>query len=172
MGAVSQPGGVYAGPPRRGHATGAGFMQEGAQLGHLWMEGHFEVGDPLTLPAARATVRSRRPGLPRGDSAHACGILGRGTVRGSRSEDFGPKMISAKDFWGKAFTPKAFHPKAQVAQRTWGPRNAPRLLPRRGCIQPAVTPRRCKPLRGTSLGCSRSPGCAARPWALRWNASA
>jgi predicted ATPase len=23
------------------------FMDEGAQLGHLWMEGHFEVGDPL-----------------------------------------------------------------------------------------------------------------------------
>jgi predicted ATPase len=24
------------------------FMSEGALLGHLWMEGHFEVGDPLT----------------------------------------------------------------------------------------------------------------------------
>jgi len=24
------------------------FMAEGASLGHLWMEGHFEVGDPLT----------------------------------------------------------------------------------------------------------------------------
>jgi len=24
------------------------FMSHGAQLGHLWMEGHFEVGDPLT----------------------------------------------------------------------------------------------------------------------------
>jgi predicted ATPase len=24
------------------------FMESGAQLGHLWMEGHFEVGDPLT----------------------------------------------------------------------------------------------------------------------------
>jgi predicted ATPase len=24
------------------------FMQHGAKLGHLWMEGHFEVGDPLT----------------------------------------------------------------------------------------------------------------------------
>lgn len=23
------------------------FMEEGAQLGHLWIEGHFEVGDPL-----------------------------------------------------------------------------------------------------------------------------
>ncbi|MGH9894209.1 MAG: AAA family ATPase, partial [bacterium] len=24
------------------------FVERGAQLGHLWMEGHFEVGDPLT----------------------------------------------------------------------------------------------------------------------------
>lgn len=24
------------------------FLEHGAQLGHLWMEGHFEVGDPLT----------------------------------------------------------------------------------------------------------------------------
>ena len=24
------------------------FMDEGAMLGHLWMEGHFDVGDPLT----------------------------------------------------------------------------------------------------------------------------
>jgi predicted ATPase len=24
------------------------FMGAGAQLGHLWMEGHFEVGDPLS----------------------------------------------------------------------------------------------------------------------------
>jgi hypothetical protein len=23
------------------------FMEEGAQLGYLWMEGHFDVGDPL-----------------------------------------------------------------------------------------------------------------------------
>lgn len=26
------------------------FMEEGALLGHLWMEGHFEVGDPLASP--------------------------------------------------------------------------------------------------------------------------
>lgn len=26
----------------------ASFMEAGAQLGHLWMEGYFEVGDPLT----------------------------------------------------------------------------------------------------------------------------
>jgi len=25
------------------------FMNEGALLGHLWTEGHFEVGDPLTV---------------------------------------------------------------------------------------------------------------------------
>ena len=25
-----------------------GLMKAGALLGHLWMEGHFEVGDPLT----------------------------------------------------------------------------------------------------------------------------
>jgi len=24
------------------------FMNQGALLGHLWAEGHFEVGDPLT----------------------------------------------------------------------------------------------------------------------------
>jgi hypothetical protein len=23
------------------------FVEAGAQLGHLWMEGHFDVGDPL-----------------------------------------------------------------------------------------------------------------------------
>ena len=33
------------------------FIEEGALLGQLWMEGHFEVGDPLTraggpLPSA------------------------------------------------------------------------------------------------------------------------
>ena len=28
------------------------FMDEGAQLGNLWMEGHFEVGDPLTNSGA------------------------------------------------------------------------------------------------------------------------
>ncbi len=43
------------------------FMQEGALLGQLWMEGHFEVGDPLTNAGAeksfsgagRVRVRSR-----------------------------------------------------------------------------------------------------------------
>ena len=40
------------------------FVQEGAQLGHLWMQAHFGVGDPLSprpLPAKRrATKRSKR----------------------------------------------------------------------------------------------------------------
>jgi len=34
------------------------FMDEGAQLGYLWMEGHFEVGDPLT-----ASGGPKRPSL-------------------------------------------------------------------------------------------------------------
>ncbi len=33
------------------------FIQHGAQLGHLWMEGHFEVGDPLINSGAE------KPGL-------------------------------------------------------------------------------------------------------------
>jgi hypothetical protein len=28
------------------------FMEHGALLGQLWMEGHFEVGDPLTNSGA------------------------------------------------------------------------------------------------------------------------
>ena len=39
------------------------FTNEGALLGHLWMEGHFDVGDPLTAsggpkPQPRAPARS------------------------------------------------------------------------------------------------------------------
>lgn len=34
------------------------FMEQGAQLGHLWTEGHFDVGDPLT-----AAGGPKRPGL-------------------------------------------------------------------------------------------------------------
>jgi predicted ATPase len=34
------------------------FMDHGAKLGHLWMEGHFEVGDPLTN-AGGPTVKQR-----------------------------------------------------------------------------------------------------------------
>jgi len=37
------------------------FMDEGAQIGHLWMEGHFAVGDPLIASGGpRNNVRSRR----------------------------------------------------------------------------------------------------------------
>ncbi len=40
------------------------FMAEGAQLGNLWMEGHFDVGDPLTNAGAErrplAAKKSRR----------------------------------------------------------------------------------------------------------------
>jgi len=35
------------------------FVDEGAQLGHLWMEGHFDVGDPLTA-AGGPTRKTRR----------------------------------------------------------------------------------------------------------------
>jgi predicted ATPase len=40
------------------------FLEQGARLGHLWMEGHFEVGDPLVgsgagKPGAADGVRSR-----------------------------------------------------------------------------------------------------------------
>jgi predicted ATPase len=39
------------------------FMAQGALLGHLWMEGHFEVGDPLTNAGAqkRASANSAQP---------------------------------------------------------------------------------------------------------------
>jgi len=41
------------------------FIAEGALLGHLWMEGHFEVGDPLTNAGAekRSTV-TKSPSSP------------------------------------------------------------------------------------------------------------
>jgi hypothetical protein len=40
------------------------FMNEGALLGQLWMEGQFEVGDPLTNAGAEKfpTIRIRRRG--------------------------------------------------------------------------------------------------------------
>jgi predicted ATPase len=43
------------------------FMDAGANLGHLWMEGHFEVGDPLTAaggprPGSRRKPTGRREG--------------------------------------------------------------------------------------------------------------
>jgi predicted ATPase len=43
------------------------FLDAGAQLGHLWMEGHFEVGDPLTASGGP------RPGLVRPRAAPARG---------------------------------------------------------------------------------------------------
>lgn len=36
------------------------FMQAGATLGHLWMEGHFGVGDPLVNQGAPRAARRRR----------------------------------------------------------------------------------------------------------------
>ena len=43
------------------------FVKEGASLGQLWMEGHFEVGDPLTASGGPKIPASRKPGekLPR-----------------------------------------------------------------------------------------------------------
>ncbi len=41
------------------------FMAEGAQLGQLWMEGHFEVGDPLTNSGAGKYVLSKKHGKTR-----------------------------------------------------------------------------------------------------------
>ena len=42
------------------------FMVEGAQLGQLWMEGHFEVGDPLTNSGAGKSVATKKPAKARG----------------------------------------------------------------------------------------------------------
>jgi hypothetical protein len=41
------------------------FLDAGAKLGHLWMEGHFEVGDPLT---ASGGPRNGAPRAPRASS--------------------------------------------------------------------------------------------------------
>jgi hypothetical protein len=35
------------------------FIENGALLGDLWMEGHFEVGDPLTNSGGLKTRRTR-----------------------------------------------------------------------------------------------------------------
>jgi predicted ATPase len=35
------------------------FMDQGALLGHLWMEGHFEVGDPFTAAGGPKTASLR-----------------------------------------------------------------------------------------------------------------
>jgi hypothetical protein len=40
------------------------FMDEGSQLGYLWMEGYFEVGDPLTAsggPKRPSLILTARP---------------------------------------------------------------------------------------------------------------
>jgi hypothetical protein len=36
------------------------FMAEGAQLGHLWMQGHFGVGDPLSPDRPKANRKAKR----------------------------------------------------------------------------------------------------------------
>jgi predicted ATPase len=38
------------------------FMQHGAQLGHLWMEGHFGIGDPLTRSGEPIKLRLKKRG--------------------------------------------------------------------------------------------------------------
>lgn len=37
------------------------FVKEGASLGQLWMEGYFEVGDPLTASGGPKTTGARKP---------------------------------------------------------------------------------------------------------------
>ncbi len=37
------------------------FLKEGASLGQLWMEGHFEVGDPLTASGGPKIAVSHKP---------------------------------------------------------------------------------------------------------------
>lgn len=45
----------YTNAKRTSEMKGVGeFSQHGALLGHLWMEGHFEVGDPLTASGGAA----------------------------------------------------------------------------------------------------------------------
>jgi predicted ATPase len=40
------------------------FLDAGAKLGHLWMEGHFEVGDPLTASGGPRPGLARPRGVP------------------------------------------------------------------------------------------------------------
>ena len=37
------------------------FVQEGASLGQLWMEGYFDVGDPLTASGGPKIAASHKP---------------------------------------------------------------------------------------------------------------
>ncbi|MFZ1551981.1 MAG: ATPase, partial [Anaerolineae bacterium] len=36
------------------------FMKAGASLGHLWLEGRFGLGDPLTNAGAPGVIKVRR----------------------------------------------------------------------------------------------------------------
>ena len=40
------------------------FMDEGALLGQLWLEGHFEVGDPLTNSGAEKRLNPGKKTSP------------------------------------------------------------------------------------------------------------
>lgn len=53
----------FAHARRAGEMRGvADFVAAGAQLGHLWVEGHFEAGDPLTNAGAPRNATGSRPG--------------------------------------------------------------------------------------------------------------
>jgi hypothetical protein len=57
-GAVSRRGWVHAHHSRGGRAGVPEFLEQGAKLGHLWLDGHLGVGDPLAN--AGAPARSAR----------------------------------------------------------------------------------------------------------------
>ncbi|MBE3575652.1 MAG: AAA family ATPase [Firmicutes bacterium] len=46
------------------------FLAQGAKLGQLWMEGFFEVGDPLAATGAPIPVDESRPAVTEGSDAH------------------------------------------------------------------------------------------------------
>jgi len=53
----------YTGAERSSEMQGIkAFMTEGAQLGSLWMEGHFNVGDPLTASGGPKSSAAGAPG--------------------------------------------------------------------------------------------------------------
>ena len=53
----------YTGAERSSEMQGIKeFMTEGAQLGSLWMEGHFNVGDPLTASGGPKSSAVSAPG--------------------------------------------------------------------------------------------------------------
>jgi hypothetical protein len=47
------------------------FVNNGAKLGHLWVEGHFEVGDPLAEQTVPGLSSSSGASSDRGDSGDA-----------------------------------------------------------------------------------------------------